>query len=89
MFYFSRNKQYQYEPVNGGSRIRSHYKCPTILVTAALVLASAITGFYAGRLSVSTDAGPAINCMSFVESARVTGELIPKQSIHSKGNLPL
>ena len=63
MFPFFRNKPYQYEPVNSGSRIRSHYKCPPILITAVLVIASAITGFYTGRQSALINGGHAINRM--------------------------
>ncbi|KAG6999525.1 hypothetical protein G7Y79_00034g069480 [Physcia stellaris] len=61
MFQIFRNRQYKYEAVNGGSRVRSHYKYPTIWITTAIVVASALTGFYTGRLSVSLNADPGIN----------------------------
>lgn len=90
MFQIFRNKQYKYEAVNGGSRVRSHYKYPTIWITTAIVVASALTGFYTGRLSVSINADPGINCK--VPAPSLAGSrrrLTFKKSIHSEGNLPL
>ena len=66
MLQFFRKTRYQYSPVNGGSRIRTHYSRHIFLVTAAFVLASAITGFYAGRLSIHNRPYPPIDCKSLV-----------------------
>ena len=57
MLQLFRKTQHQYNPVdgkslNGGSRIRTHYSRHIVLITAAFPLASAITGFDVGRLSM-------------------------------------
>ncbi|KAL8733396.1 MAG: hypothetical protein Q9181_003604 [Wetmoreana brouardii] len=64
MFEFFRSHQYQYAPINGGSRLRSHYNLQTLLVIAAILLTTTITSFYAGRLSMSNVPDPIIKLSS-------------------------
>ena len=77
MLHLFHKVQYQYSPVNGGSRIRTHYSRHIFLITAAFVLASAVAGFYAGRLSNHSGPHPLIDCKP----------LVGIQSYHQRANM--
>ena len=62
MFQFLRGHEYRYNPLHGGSRFRSDYSPRTLLLAALVLLASTITSFYAGRLSIPNSRQSTINC---------------------------
>ena len=72
MLHLFQNSRYQYSPVNGGSLIRTRFSRHIFLITAAFVLASAVAGFYAGRLSTRDDPHLPIYCKSLVGIQRLS-----------------
>ncbi|KAL8729370.1 MAG: hypothetical protein Q9166_004763 [cf. Caloplaca sp. 2 TL-2023] len=55
---------HQYALLDGGSRIRTHYKLQSLLIIAVVFLMTTVTSFYLGRLSVSKVPNPIIKLSS-------------------------